>query len=95
MLQKRTWCRVGGLLLGYEGQLTDRVSYCLIQLDATQKFGRQMRPIFVGFGPDDESTAAMSSGAKIELVSGTANQVKVRIWTCLEFQRQAPRALQA
>lgn len=86
-LRKRTWCRVGELLLGYDGQLADRVSYCLIQLDPAQKFGRQMRPLFVGFGADDDSTAIMANAAEIELVSGTANQVALRIRTYLRFQR--------
>lgn len=86
-LKKRAWCRVGSMLLGYDGQLADRDSYCLIQLDPRQKFGRRMKSIFVGFGSGDHATAVLAGGAEIELVSGTAKHVKLRIRTCTEFQR--------
>jgi hypothetical protein len=87
-LTKRSWCRVGGMLLCYDGRLADRVSYCLIQSDPTQKFGRRMKPIFLGFGDGDVRTMSMANGAKIELVSGTANKVMIRIQTYLCFQRR-------
>ena len=90
-LIKDSWCGVGGMLLGYDAQFGDRVSYCLIQSDPTQKPGRRDQLIFLGFGDGDVQTMSMANGAKIELVSGTDHKVKIRIQTYLCFQRNAIR----
>lgn len=90
-LIKRSWCRVGGMLLGYDAQLGDRVSYCLIQSDLTQKPGRRDQLFSLGFGDGDVQTMSMANGAKIKLVSGTDHKVEIRIQTYLCFQRKAIR----